>query len=72
VPVNKNLVDEVWTDRPAKPQEKVIVLSEKFSGQSIKEKLANLRETLEKKKAAGFVVSMLDEVMWLYNLRGSE
>lgn len=70
--VDRNLVDEVWKDRPAKPQSKVIVLGDEFAGQSVKEKLEKLRSTLTKKKAAGFMVSMLDEVMWLYNLRGSE
>lgn len=70
--VSENLVDQIWTDRPPRPAEPVIVLSEKYSGKSFKEKLEDLRKDLKKKKSAGMVVSMLDEVAWLFNLRGSD
>ena len=72
VGVPENLVDQIWTDRPARPAEPVIVLSEKYAGKSFKDKLDDLRKDLKKKKAAGMVVSMLDEVAWLFNLRGSD
>lgn len=48
------------------------MLSEKYAGKSYKDKLDDLRKELKKKKAAGMVVSMLDEVAWLFNLRGSD
>jgi len=70
--VPENLVDKIWKDRPLRPTEKVIVLNEKYAGKSYKEKLDDLRKDLKKKKAAGMVVSMLDEVAWLFNLRGSD
>lgn len=41
-------------------------------GKSSQEKIKALREVLKKKKAAGLVVNMLDEVAWLFNLRGSD
>jgi len=72
VGVPENLVDKIWKDRPLRPTEKVIVLNEKYAGKSYKEKLDDLRKDLKKKKAAGMVVSMLDEVAWLFNLRGSD
>ncbi|KAK5051884.1 hypothetical protein LTR84_002687 [Exophiala bonariae] len=72
VGISENLVDQIWTDRPARPAEPVIVLSEKYAGKSLKEKLEDLRKDLKKKKTAGMVVSMLDEVAWLFNLRGSD
>jgi Xaa-Pro aminopeptidase len=72
VGVNENLVDRIWKDRPARPAEKVIVLSEKYAGKSYKDKLEDLRKEISKKKAAGMVVSMLDEIAWLFNLRGSD
>ncbi|KAI1760148.1 aminopeptidase-like protein [Hypoxylon sp. FL1150] len=72
-PVEENLVDKVWgTDRPPQPNEPVIVLSDKFAGKDVKTKLADLRKELEKKKSLGFVVSMLDEIAWLFNLRGND
>ncbi|KAI1074083.1 aminopeptidase-like protein [Whalleya microplaca] len=73
VPVGKNLVDEVWgTDQPSRPSEPVILLGEKFAGKDVKTKLADLRKELEKRKSLGFVVSMLDEIAWLFNLRGND
>lgn len=73
VGVQENLVDQVWgSERPARPQERVIVLTEDYSGKSFKEKLEDLRKDLNKKKTAGMVISMLDEIAWLFNLRGSD
>ncbi|KAI1497512.1 putative Xaa-pro aminopeptidase P [Biscogniauxia marginata] len=72
-PIAENLVDRVWgSDRPARPSKPVIVLGEKRAGKDVKTKLADLRKELEKKKALGFVVSMLDEIAWLFNLRGND
>lgn len=73
VAVPTNLVDTVWAaERPAHPSEPVVLLAEKFAGKDTKSKLAELRKELEKKSAAGFVVSLLDEVAWLFNLRGND
>lgn len=72
-PVEVNLVDIVWgDDRPSRPNEPIIVLSEKFNGKDVKTKLTELRKELEKKNSIGFVVSMLDEIAWLFNLRGND
>jgi Xaa-Pro aminopeptidase len=70
--VDENLVDAVWSDRPGRPSEKVIVQPMDFAGRSFEDKIADLRKELEKRKSLGFVVSMLDEIAWLFNLRGSE
>ncbi|KAK5091789.1 hypothetical protein LTR70_006319 [Exophiala xenobiotica] len=72
VGIDENLVDKIWKDRPARPAERVIVLSDEYAGKDFKEKLTDLRKELDKKKTAGMVVSMLDEVAWLFNLRGSD
>ncbi|KAI0480789.1 putative Xaa-pro aminopeptidase P [Xylariaceae sp. FL0804] len=73
IPVAKNLVDSVWgAEKPAPPREPVIVLDQKYSGKDVKEKLSDLRKELEKKKSPGFVVSMLDEIAWIFNLRGND
>ena len=43
-----------------------------MSGKSFADKLKDLREQLEEKKASAMVVSMLDEIAWLFNLRASD
>ncbi|KAM3071960.1 hypothetical protein ACMFMF_007357 [Clarireedia jacksonii] len=73
VAIDENLVDLVWgSERPPRPQELVNVLGQGFAGKSVKSKLEDLRKELEKKKSSGFIVSMLDEIAWLFNLRGSD
>lgn len=73
VSITRNLVDEVWgKDKPARPNEPVRVLGLEFAGKKWQIKVEDLRKELEKKKAAAFVVSMLDEVAWLFNLRGND
>lgn len=42
------------------------------TGQSSADKVAKVREEMQKKKAKAVVVTMLDEVAWLFNLRGSD
>lgn len=73
IAVRENLVDAVWaSDKPARPNEKVRVLGLEQAGKKFEEKIEDLRKELDKKKSAGFVVSMLDEVAWLFNLRGND
>ncbi|KAJ1979820.1 hypothetical protein H4R35_001359 [Dimargaris xerosporica] len=72
VPIPHNLVDQVWTDRPAPPREQVFVLPTKYAGQAYDDKMAQIRQFLADKEAYGFIVSALDEIAWLFNLRGSD
>ncbi|KAK4540964.1 hypothetical protein LTR36_008472 [Oleoguttula mirabilis] len=72
VGVAENLVDQVWDKKPARPNEPVKVLGQENAGKKYQDKIEDLRKELDKKKAAGFVVSMLDEIAWLFNLRGND
>jgi Xaa-Pro aminopeptidase len=73
IAIEENLVDLVWKDqRPPRPSEPVNVLTKGFSGKDVKTKLEELRKDLEKKQSSGFIVSMLDEIAWLFNLRGND
>ena len=73
VAIAESLVDKVWgKDKPERPNEPVKVLGTEYVGKPFQEKIEELRKELDNKKAAGFVVSMLDEVAWLFNLRGND
>ncbi|PSR94591.1 putative Xaa-Pro aminopeptidase P [Coniella lustricola] len=73
VAVDENLVDKVWgQSRPSRPNEPVKLLPHKYSGKDTKDKLVDLRKELAKKNLSCFVVSMLDEIAWLFNLRGND
>ncbi|CAG7820443.1 unnamed protein product, partial [Allacma fusca] len=70
--VKTNLIDAIWPDRPARPLEPVKALGVHYSGKSSKEKLNEVREEMSKAGAGALVVSELDEIAWLLNLRGSD
>ncbi|EHA49003.1 xaa-Pro aminopeptidase 1 [Pyricularia oryzae 70-15] len=73
VAISDNLVDLVWgRHKPSRPSNPIAFLPKKYSGKDTEPKLKELREVLEKKKVFGFVISTLDEIAWLFNLRGSD
>nr|XP_027194443.1 xaa-Pro aminopeptidase 1-like [Dermatophagoides pteronyssinus] len=67
-----NLIDQIWTWRPERPFEPVIPLEMKFAGKSFNDKLIEIREKMLKKDAALLVLTALDDIAWLFNLRGSD
>ncbi|THH04905.1 hypothetical protein EW145_g5189 [Phellinidium pouzarii] len=73
VPLGENPIDIIWGyDRPVRVKNKIFPLGIKYSGTSFQEKITSLREQVQKRKTVGMVVNMLDEVAWLFNLRGSD
>jgi len=71
-PVFDNLVDKVWTDKPNIPTTPVFVHRMEFAGRSHLEKIKYVAQKLQDEKADALVVSALDEIAWLFNLRGSD
>ena len=67
-----DLFDVIWENRPEISKEKIFELSTDFAGLSRKEKQKMLAENLQVSGAGLHVVSMLDELAWLLNLRGSD
>ncbi|KAG1849688.1 peptidase M24, structural domain-containing protein [Suillus subalutaceus] len=73
VSLQQNPVDIVWgKDRPPCPHNSVFPLDVKYAGESFQDKLQRLREEITKKNAVASVVTLLDEVAWLFNLRGTD
>ena len=66
----KDLVDEVWKDRPAISKKPVWEISTEMAGMSRADKLAALRSKMAEKNADVMVLTALDEIAWLLNLRG--
>lgn len=69
---NLDLADGIWTDRPALPATKVYFLEEAFSGETTEKKLARLREKMEQEKADIHILTTLDDIAWLFNLRAND
>lgn len=72
VQLETDLVDEVWKDRPQLIIYPIAVHPLKFAGKSSQDKIAELRAKLSETKASALVITALDEVAWLYNLRGRD
>ncbi len=68
----KDLVDAVWMDRPALPKEPAFLLKVNYSGKSSADKLQNLRKEMEDKGATVHIITSLDDIAWLFNLRGND
>ena len=62
----------LWVGRPALPCHEVWILDEALSGESFESKLAKVREKMEAQDAAYHVITNLDEIMWLFNIRGAD
>ncbi len=67
-----NLVDSIWDDQPELPDAPIRVHPLEFAGESVQDKLSRLRETMTKHKAEAHIITMLDAIAWLFNLRGSD
>ena len=67
-----NLLDLIWSDRPTLPEEKAYLLSEVETGQSTADKLASIRAEMQKQGADYHVVSTLDDLAWILNIRGND
>ncbi len=72
VAVNANPVDKVWADQPAPSPAKLAVHEDQFAGQASAEKRAAVAEWLEREKLDSVVISALDSVAWLLNVRGED
>ncbi|KQK20408.1 hypothetical protein BRADI_1g54327v3 [Brachypodium distachyon] len=68
-----NLVDEIWGEsRPEPPKEPVRVHDIKYAGIDVPSKLSYVRSELAENGCESVVISMLDEIAWLLNMRGSD
>lgn len=69
---SSDLVGEIWTDRPEMPNGNVFVLDEKYCGTSLKEKCAKVREVMNKRGCQTHVLTTLDDIAYLLNIRGRD
>lgn len=69
---NEDLIDIIWEDRPALSKEPVFILEEKYAGKSTAEKLAAVREAMEKEGADYHILTSLYDIAWLLNVRGGD
>lgn len=69
---SKDLVDAIWTDRPPLSKKPVWELHVKYAGKSREDKIKEVRAKMQEEKADQLLVTALDEIAWLFNLRGGD
>ena len=71
-PVKENLVDKIWKDQPDFPSDPVKIHPLKYAGRSVGEKLQDLRQQLKNENCQAHIVTTLDSIAWLFNIRGTD
>ena len=72
VAVEPDLIDAIWSDRPAPPLGAVTLHDLRFAGEAAEDKLARIRAELAKLRADALVVSDPHAVAWAFNIRGAD
>ena len=67
-----DLVGRIWEDRPRMPEEKAFALDEKYTGESAASKLGRVRGKMEELGADVHLLTSLDDIAWLLNIRGND
>lgn len=67
-----DLVGEIWADRPEVPNSKAFVHDVKYAGKTAKEKIEEVRKEMKKKGVKYFILGSLDDIAWVYNIRGRD
>ena len=69
---NFDLLDRIWTGRPALPANPIVVQPLELTGENVTSKLSRIRQALRRQHADGMLMAALDDVAWTLNLRGSD
>lgn len=64
--------EAIWTDRPARPMNPVFVHDEALAGEDVDSKISRVVDAIDAADADGLLITALDEIAWLLNLRGSD
>ncbi|MES2454337.1 MAG: aminopeptidase P family protein [Bacteroidota bacterium] len=70
--VDKDYLSPIWEERPALPSENAYLIADEHIGQSISGKLVQVRTALINSGADYHLVSSLDDMAWLFNIRGKD
>ncbi|STZ07153.1 Uncharacterized peptidase SA1530 [Moraxella caprae] len=70
--IDTDILGQIWQDRPSLPNALIYVHDETFVDTSAKQKLIQVREIMTQRGATHHLVSGLDDIAWLTNLRGAD
>lgn len=70
--MNKDLLNSIWNTRSELPKNKIFIHDVKYAGKSAKEKLEEVRNHMKEVSAENYILSSLDDIAWLCNIRGND
>jgi len=72
VPVETNLIDAIWQDRPKPMATAVVPHGIEYAGRSAQEKIRDVQAALAAEKTDAVLLTLLDSIAWLFNIRGGD
>lgn len=72
ISMDNDLLSNVWGNRPSLPITKAFYHDIKYCGVSAKDKIENVRKDMKKLGVCNYIISSLDDIAWLYNIRGND
>jgi Xaa-Pro aminopeptidase len=72
VPVKRNPIDAVWSDRPEPSKARLVVQPDELAGKNSAEKRHEMADWLHKEGADAAVLAALDSIAWTFNVRGAD
>lgn len=70
--MDNDLLKNIWEARPELPKSKIFLHEEVYSGKYASEKLQEVRKHMKEKDAKNYIISSLDDIAWLCNIRGND
>lgn len=70
--IEYDLINKIWSSRPNLPREKVFIHDIKYSGRDVEKKLKCIRSIMKEKNTDYYLVSSLDDIAWMFNIRGND
>lgn len=67
-----DLMKDIWTDRPPLPDQPAFFLNSRYAGEEVQEKLIRLRKAMRRHGCNLHLITTLDDICWLFNLRGGD
>lgn len=68
----EDLIDSIWQDRVSISKEKAFLLDIKYAGEDFVTKLNKVRNAMKEKNATMHIITSLDDIAWLFNIRGRD
>ncbi|MEM8833194.1 MAG: aminopeptidase P family protein [Pseudomonadota bacterium] len=70
--IEQNLIDLIWDDQPEPPKNKISLFPSEVAGQTAQEKIAAVQAILAERGCGALVITQLDSIAWLLNIRGAD